>query len=157
MKRLAGLVLLAWVLILFGSLLSCKTMTPFAATSGSPQTASPVSPAPPGEPQAVIKPADPPTIWWGPKPTTAEDFMRDMEKYYPDWYRWFSVHPEDIASCFSPLLAVIDTDSAGLRAGAFKNTPLHIRRRVTIFELKLNDGQGGGGDGKKRRSEDKES
>jgi hypothetical protein len=102
MKRLSDLVLLVWVLILFGFLLSCKTITPSPASSGSPQTASPVSPAPPGEPQAVIKPADPPNIWWGPKPTTTEDFMNDMKKYYPDWYKWFSVYPEDIASYFSP-------------------------------------------------------
>jgi len=102
MKRLTGLVLMAWALVVLGSLLSCKSVTPAPVSSvPTPAVNSPAETPPAGQPQ-VIKPVNPPTIWWGPRPTTTERFMGDMKKYYPDWYKWFSAHPEDIGNYFGP-------------------------------------------------------
>jgi hypothetical protein len=100
--------LLLSVLLLSGLFLSCKSVTPPPASPGEPTALKSESP-PPGpsptsvpKPPLVVKPAHAPTIWWGPKPDTTERFMSDMQKYYPDWYRWFTAHPEDIASYFPP-------------------------------------------------------
>jgi hypothetical protein len=32
-----------------------------------------------------------------------------MKKYYPDWHKWFTNHPEDIGNYFSPPPPVCDT------------------------------------------------
>ena len=28
--------------------------------------------------------------------------MMDMKQYYPDWHKWFTIHPEDIGNYFRP-------------------------------------------------------
>jgi hypothetical protein len=100
-----GVILSCILLVLFSSglSLSCKSVTPVSPTSGSspaipPAPATPVS----AEPSSAIKPTHPPVIWWGPKPETPEMFLTDMKKYYPEWHKWFTNHPEDIVNYFPP-------------------------------------------------------
>jgi hypothetical protein len=43
-------------------------------------------------------------------------FLNDMKKYYPDWHKWFTNHPEDIVNYFSPPPADCGTCGAPISA-----------------------------------------
>jgi hypothetical protein len=103
MKKGITLSYIILVLLSFGLSLSCKSVTPVSPSSGSSPALTSAAPTPVSpDPSSVIKPTHPPVIWWGPKPDTPERFLNDMKKYYPDWHKWFTNHPEDIGSYFSP-------------------------------------------------------
>jgi hypothetical protein len=103
MKKGITLSYIILVLLSFGLSLSCKSVTPVPSSSGSSPVITAAAPTPVSpEASSAIKPTRPPVIWWGPKPDTPEVFLNDMKKYYPDWHKWFTNHPEDIGNYFSP-------------------------------------------------------
>jgi hypothetical protein len=123
MKKVIILSCIPLLLFLFGLSLSCKSVTPVPPSDGSPAATTSAAPTPVSpEASSVIKPTRPPVIWWGPKPETPEMFLSDMKKYYPDWHKWFTNHPEDIVNYFSPPPADCGTCGAPVSAKTQKKT-----------------------------------